>query len=102
MPRIILQELHNNLSGKMLNKLYKLLIKANIEIVDLKAPIKLVQEFKVVLPFEDSVIAAYCKLFEVDYLVSENRHFLVSFRPKMFRVLPADKFLRLVYKIRQT
>lgn len=31
-PRIILKELHNNLSGEQLNRLYKILIKTNAEI----------------------------------------------------------------------
>lgn len=93
-PRIILSELHNNLGGELLSKLYRLLIDNNIEIVDAKIPHHIVEKFKGKLPFEDAIIVAYCELLEVDYLISENRHFLVGFNPVKFKVLPAREFLK--------
>ena len=91
LPRIILDELHKNLSEDLLKDLYKLLRVAQVDIVGEKVSIDLVNKYK--LPYEDAIIASYCEHLLVDVLVSENRHFLVGFRPKSFKVFSAHDFL---------
>lgn len=93
-PRIILNELHNNLPRELLKELYKLLKDANVEIIDKKTPVSLVKRYEEQLPYEDAVIASYCEHLNIDILISENRHFLVDFNPDAFQVLPATEFLK--------
>ncbi len=93
LPRFILQELHNNLPESVLRLVYFLLKEKGVEIVDMQVPSTLVEKYQSQLPPEDAVIAAYCEFLSVDVLVSENRHFLVDFQPKVFRVLSAQEFL---------
>lgn len=91
-PRFILDELHNNLTEELLKELYKLIIEQKIVIFEEKVSEKSVKKFKD-LPYEDAVIAAYCELLKVNVLVSENRHFLIGFHSKSFKVFSAKDFL---------
>lgn len=93
-PRFVLDELNDNLSGDLLKKLYQLIRNSNIEIVEDKVPVSLVEKYEKELPAEDAVIAAYCEFLKVDIMISENRHFLVDFDPKLFMVLSAQSFLQ--------
>lgn len=93
LPRFILDELHNNLPREILKILFTLLQEAKIEITEDQVPISLVKKYQKQLPYEDAVIAAYCEFLQIDILISENRHFLVNFNPKAFKVLSAQNFL---------
>ncbi len=93
LPRFILSEIHSNLPEDMNKIFYALLKEAKVEIVEEPIPASLVAKYKKQLPEEDAVIAAYCEFLQVDILISENRHFLVDFHPKAFKVLSAQNFL---------
>lgn len=93
-PRIILDELHKNLSDIILKDLYELLGKEKVDIVYEKVSIDLVNKYQEKVPYEDAVIASYCELLKIDVLISENRHFLIGFNPKNFQVFSAHDFLK--------
>ena len=93
-PRIILDELYQNLRRDLLKELYKLLRDTNAEIIEKKTPVALVNKYEEQVPYEDAVIASYCEQLNIDILISENRHFLVGFQPKSFQVLSASDFLK--------
>lgn len=93
-PRIILDELHQNLRADDLKNLYRLIKEADLETVERKTPSSIVDKYSKHLPYEDAVIASYCEYLNVDILVSENRHFLVNFHSRAFRVLSASAFLK--------
>lgn len=93
LPRFILNELHNNLSEEILRIFYLLLQKAKVEIIEDQVSASLVKKYQNQLPIEDAVIAAYCEFLKVKILISENRHFLLKFNPKTFKVLSAQTFL---------
>lgn len=93
LPRFILNELHKNLPEDVLKSTYLLLNEANVDIVDQQIETNLVEKYQKQLPPEDAVIAAYCEFLAVDILISENRHFLVNFKPKAFEVMSAQNFL---------
>ena len=91
-PRIILNELYNNLGDNLIKDLYRLLRFTEAEIIEKKVPISLIDKYKV--PYEDAVIASYCEYLKVDALISENRHFLIDFHPKSFKIFSAHDFLK--------
>ena len=93
LPRFILNEIHHNLPEGIHKIFYYLLKEAKIEVVEELIPANLVDKYKKQLPLEDAVIAAYCEFLHIDILISENRHFLVDFRSKVFKVLSAKNFL---------
>lgn len=93
-PRIILDELHQNMRKDELKSLYKLIRDKEVVIIEDKIPASTVDKYKKQLHYEDAVTASYCEYFDVDILISENRHFLVNFHPKAFRVLSASEFLK--------
>lgn len=93
LPRFILDELHNNLPNNILKALYSLLKETKTEIIEQQVPVSLVEKYQKQLPSEDAVIAAYCEFLKIKVLISENRHFLVDFHPKVFEVLSAQRFL---------
>ncbi len=95
LPRFILDELHDNLEEILLKKLYRLINNAKIEIIEEQIPAFLIEKYQKQLPAEDAVIAGYCELLKVDVLISENRHFLVDFHPKAFKILDAQNFLNI-------
>ena len=92
-PRFILDELHDNLSDILLKELYQLIKTTGVEIIEEKVSIRLVEKYQKQLPVEDAIIAAYSEFLKVEVLVSENRHFLVDFRPKAFKVLSSKEFI---------
>lgn len=93
LPRFVLNELHDNLTEERLKKLYRLVKDAQLQIIEERVPLSLIEKYQKQLPPEDAVIAAYCEFLKVTYLISENRHFLVDFNPKGFEVLAAQNFL---------
>lgn len=93
LPRFVIDELHNNLPENVLKLFYSLLKENEIEILDVQIPASLVEKYKSQLPPEDAIIAAYCEFLHVDVLISENRHFLVNFHPKVFQVLSVHEFM---------
>lgn len=70
-----------------------MLKEAKIGIIEDQIPASLVEKYQNQLPAEDAVIAAYCEFLKVKILISENRHFLINFNPKAFKVLSAQNFL---------
>ncbi len=93
LPRFILNELHDNLSYTLLKELYQLIREAEVEVIEEKIPASMVKKYQKQLPPEDAIIAAYCEFLRIEILISENRHFLVDFHPKAFRVLSAHEFI---------
>lgn len=93
-PRLILEELHRNLDTALMKELYGILLKAKAEVVEERVSNTLVKKYENELPYEDAVIASYCEHLKVDFLISENRHFLVGFKPKNFKVFSAEDFLK--------
>jgi hypothetical protein len=46
----------------------------------------------------DAVIAAFCEFRNIDYFISENRHFISEFQTDKFKIFPAKQFLPIFRK----
>jgi len=93
-PFIIIEEVDRNLPIDLQKKFYQL-IGDHAEIVFKLPPEEYLEKYRAQrLKSADSLIAAYCEFLNVDFLISENRHFLVDFHPKSFKVFSAHDFLK--------
>jgi len=93
-PLIIIEEVDRNLSRDLQKKFYQF-IRDHAEVIFELPPEELLEKYRAKgLKNADSLIGAYCEFLSVDFLISENRHFLSDFNPKAFKVLSASDFLR--------
>jgi len=94
---IILEEVKENLKlkSKVLNAFLELVYSGFFKTIQDAPAEELVKKYSSSLKKADALIAAYCEWLEVDFLISENRHFLKGFRPRKFKVRKAEDFLKL-------
>jgi len=96
-PRLIAQEVTRNLTtSEQVRRFYKLFQGRSFAfIVDEPVPPALVVKYAGLgLPEKaDAFIGAFAEWMEVQYLVSENRHFLRHLKTDTFQVLNASEFI---------
>jgi len=93
-PYIVIEEVDRNLSKDIQKKFYQF-IRDHAEVVFELPPEEFLEKYRDEgLKDADSLIGAYCEFLNVDFLISENRHFLLNFHPKAFKVLSASDFLK--------
>jgi len=90
---MIVKEVLRNIKESFKSQFYKLLFKDNIILHNEKLPISLFEKYKNLgLKKGDIEIAAFCENMEVDYLITENRHFLKSKKFEKFKILSLKEF----------
>lgn len=98
-PRLVLIEVTRNLHSLEVTSLYALLNKApKFRIVDEPVPRSLVLKYVDLGLREkgDAFIGAFAEWQQLDYLISENRHFLAELQTTAFAVLTPSAFLHLL------
>ena len=97
-PRLIVNEVRRNLTPEAFKEFLALLTLLRTSIDE-----DSVVPFEVGIRYEadglkpaDAFIAAYTEWVGVEVLISENRHFLSRQADLPFRVLPADRAIRLI------
>jgi predicted nucleic acid-binding protein len=97
-PRLIAQEVTRNLtSPQQVRQFYRLFQNYSFaQIIDEPVPVALVQKYvNLGLPAKaDAFIGAFAEWMNVNYLISENRHFLRQVKADAFQILNTDEFLR--------
>lgn len=95
-PRLIAQEVTRNLkTPEQIRCFYRLFEAYDFAfIVDEPTPRALVENYAALgLPAKaDAFIGAFAEWMEVQYLISDNRHFLRDLKTEAFRVLNAAEF----------
>ena len=95
-PRLVIKEVTHNLNSMQTSALYMLLHSApQFTIVDETPPTVLVSKYVAMgLRLKgDAIIAAFAEWQAVDYVVSDNRHFLRELKPTAYDVLDPHEFL---------
>jgi hypothetical protein len=96
-PRLIAQEVTRNLSTlEQAKQFYRLFQNYEFaQIIDEPVPSLYVQKYvSLGLPAKaDAFIGAFAEWMNVDYLVSENRHFLRELKASAFQVMDTDVFV---------
>jgi predicted nucleic acid-binding protein len=101
-PRLVMKEVTRNLTEGQAKALYVLLAKApRVEVIDEPVPNDLVAKYiKLGLPEKaDAFIGAFVECQGAQYLVSDNRHFLMELTGTAFEVLRPEEFLQHYYQI---
>lgn len=96
-PRLVLKEVTRNLRPSEVSTLYSLLIRApGFLIVEEPVPQQLLQKYINLGLREkgDAFIGAFAEWQQVDFLISENRHFLAELKTSAFEVLTPVAFFR--------
>jgi predicted nucleic acid-binding protein len=96
LPRLIVREVTRNLTEVHMRTFYTLLEDAHTHIVDEPVPASLVDKY-VSLGLRmkaDALIGAFVEWQGANFLISDNRHFLVELKTEAFEVLRPDEFLR--------
>ena len=97
-PRLIVREVQNNLSPEEFKKFVSLINTFTTIDEDISVPFDLVYRFELMgLKPADSFIAAYTQWVGAEILVSENRHFLLRQDNLPFRVINAERCLKLFH-----
>lgn len=99
-PRLIMKEVTRNLTAANVKSLYTLLSSApHVVIVDDPVPSDLVAKYLQVGLREkgDALIGAFAEWQQVDYLISDNRHFLAKLSKTTFVVLTPERFLQQIF-----
>ncbi len=98
-PRLIAKEVTRNLKNPQQEKLfYRLFDKYEFAtIIDEPVPKDLVQKYtRLGLPAKaDAFIGAFAEWQNIDYLISENRHFLRQLTTNSFQVMDSQEFVKL-------
>ncbi len=99
-PRLVAQEVTRNLDTPTeVKRFYQLFHGRDFaRIIDEPVPRALVETYaNLGLPAKaDAFIGAFAEWQQVDYLISDNRHFLRQLQTKAYEVMDADKFLGLI------
>ena len=91
---LIIKEVLRNVSEQLKKEFYALLLRSNVVLRREKLPVTLFDKYgQKGLKKGDIVIASFCESEKVDYLVSENRHFLEEIKFDKFRVVKLGDFL---------
>ncbi len=96
-PRLVMKEVTRNLNQAQTKSFYDLLGKApHFKIIDEPVPSALVIKYiNLGLPGKaDAFIGAFVEWQGAQYLVSDNRHFLVRLTGAAFEVLTPEKFIQ--------
>ena len=96
-PRLVAQEVTRNLNTPtQIRQFYRLFENNNLaQIVDEPVPVELVKKYiSLGLPAKaDAFIGAFAEWRNVQYLISENRHFLRDLSTSAFQVKGSGEFL---------
>jgi predicted nucleic acid-binding protein len=99
-PRLIAQEVTRNLtSPQQVRQFYRLFQNYSFaQIIDEPVPVALVQKYvNLGLPAKaDAFIGAFAEWMNVNYLISENRHFLRQVQANAFKILNTDEFIKIL------
>jgi hypothetical protein len=97
LPRLVVQEVLRNLfTPNQVRRFYQLFRHPDIaRIIDEPVPVELVNKYvDMGLNYKgDAFIGAFAEWQNVEYLISNNRHFLRVLKPKAFVVLDAEAFV---------
>jgi hypothetical protein len=96
-PRLVMNEVTRNLGEPEIKALYLLLNQApGVTLIDEPAPAHLVARYITLGLREkgDAFIGAFAEWQQVEYLISENRHFLSELRGAAFEVIAPEEFLK--------
>jgi hypothetical protein len=100
--RLIAQEVSRNLVGQaQLRAFYSLFYKSlNATIIDAQIPPMLIEKYVALGMAEkgDAYIGAFAEWMRVDYLISDNRHFLRELRTDAYGLLSPGDFLEQLRK----
>lgn len=89
----IVKEVLRNVKETLKGEFYKILFKYKIEVNNEKLPFYLFNKYKKLsLKKGDFIIAAFCEFVEADYLITENRHFLMKIKFDKFDVITIKEF----------
>ncbi len=99
-PRLVANEVTRNLVARS-QKLafYRLFHKnQNASVIDAPIPPRLINRYMALGLSEkgDAIIGAFAEWMRVDYLISDNRHFLSALRTDAYRLLSPGAFLDIV------
>lgn len=95
--RTIVEEVRTNLTTKEFHNFVKFINILTTVDEDFFIPFELGAKYETKgLKEADALIAAYTEWVEADVLVTENRHFLTNHRNLPFKVLTAEKCLKLI------
>ena len=94
-PQIVISECARKLPAGTRPQFFALLNAVAAIDPDYVVPFEIGERYRDIgMKSADALIAAYCEWIEADALVSENRHFLVQYRPHLpFETLTAAGFL---------
>jgi predicted nucleic acid-binding protein len=96
-PRLVVREVVRNLrSADSVNTFFRLFSeKSGGQIIDLPVPDDLVMAYvaRGLRIKGDAYIGAFAEWMQVDYLISDNRHFLRSLRTDAYQLLSPSDFL---------
>lgn len=95
-PRIVMKEVTRNLSDRNVRQLHSLLGKApQVLIIDEPVPRIFVEKYLQLGLREkgDAFIGAFAEWQGVDYLISDNRHFLAELSSSSFQIFTPERFL---------
>ncbi len=98
-PRLVVKEVTRNLITPDIAQFYRLFIgKEFVHIIDSPTPQKLFRHYATLgLNVKgDAIIGAFAEWMRVDYLISDNRHFLSALRTDAYRLLSPGAFLDIV------
>lgn len=99
-PRLVAQEVERNLRrDDHAHTFYRLFAgESGAQIVDVPVPEELVWAYVAHgLRFKgDAIIGAFAEWMRVDYLISDNRHFLSALRTDAYRLLSPGAFLNMI------
>jgi len=98
-PRLVIQEVTRNLVAPDIARFYGLFIgKEFAHIVDSPIPEKLFRLYATLgLNIKgDALIGAFAEWMHVEYLISDNRHFLQEVRTDAYRLVTPAEFLAVI------
>ncbi|CUS03621.2 protein of unknown function [Candidatus Promineifilum breve] len=99
-PRLVAVEVTRNLTTRPQQvAFYSLLHKnENAAIIDAPIPPRLIARYLALGLSEkgDAIIGAFAEWMQVDYLISDNRHFLQELRTDAYRLLTPGDFLEIL------
>jgi len=102
LPRLVIKEVSRNLTEAQQKLLFKLFSNCpKLKIIDNPVPINIVQKYiKLGLPEKaDAFIGAFVEWQEIQFFISDNRHFLNELSNSQFEVLKPYEFLNRFYKM---
>lgn len=96
-PRMIIEEVKRNITPELFREFIKFISAITAIDEDFNVPFELGSKYESKgLKPADAFIAAYAEWVGADVLVTENRHFLTLHIDLPFRILSADKCIKLL------